>query len=499
MTEIFSRGTVITDHVLNSISLLRSYISNYNKDTIHANSISQELMSLRRSWRELITYLDELDNNVNKDLTVQIKDLELSINECWEKIITILNMSSLSKTDTKPAFELFLRYRKEDISTNVSNELTNLSDELLKNMEIDLAEKVELEAKLHDYIREYTKMFYELEMLKRRTEDLIQKVEPLCDIMANIKNSITENQNDTDNLKSYDILIKIPNSLKPIYIFFYPIIIRNKRIENDENVMDIGVNEYGQISVLFNKPMNNIIKESNSQCYSEFLSLFFPIKLVFSKVSLDKSTDLAVVSAFIHGDKLVKFHIFSDLLFEGDIGDYICSIDNHFTEEELTDFNCGIPYYWIQFIINNRKVIPINTNDINIKTSDIYKIIDLRIQNFVFFNFIIYLISKSPNNFINFISEFLGNGKLGKKSTCNLQEYDITKTHLMSEFSFAFTLENRKYEVSINFSGNISYKIRKDRTNAQGSFVNNGGNFTDILKYNQDLSLNFCRDLIRLL
>ncbi|KAH8739441.1 hypothetical protein FG386_000413 [Cryptosporidium ryanae] len=498
MFETLNKGSVIADHVISSINLLRDYIFNYNKDVVQINNISHELMSLRRNWRELIVYLDELENNMNHDSAIKIKTLELLVNECWEKISIILNALNLSNIDSRPAFELFLRYRKEDICLDETNGLINLSDELLKNMEIDLKEKFELEAKLHEYTIEYTKMFYELEMLKRRTENLVQEIEPLYDKMVNIKNFILENQKDTENLRSYDVLIGLKNNLKPIYVFFNPIIIQNKRITNDENIMDMIVHGCGKISVLFNKPIINNIKENNYRYYSEFLSLFFPIKLEFSTLNLYNLTEAVTVTTFIHGDKLVKFHIFSDLLFEGDIGDFTSSIDSNFSEDEFADFNCGIPYYWIQFLINNKKVIPISIDDINIKINEIYKVIDLRIQNLTFFNFVIYLVSKSPSNLINFISEFLGNGKCNRKLICNLQGYDISKVHLTSEFSFFFTLESRKYEVSIDFIGNISYKIRRDRTTVQSSFTNNGGGFTDILRYNQDLSLNFCRDLIKL-
>ncbi|OII73029.1 uncharacterized protein cubi_02260 [Cryptosporidium ubiquitum] len=503
MSEYNEIGEKLSEPVIKSLKSLRNHILNY--DFLENNcryDIFQELLAFRKSWRELSISLEEIDNKINDDLVKEFYENNLCIDECKVRENFINIISNNFENNIHPAFEMYYHRNvdeNEDLNSLVLSS-TESFEKVIKTLEFDLEDRKKKLVELESIKQKYSELVTESKSMNHQEEELNKHIEPLKKSLEIFTNFLDDSKGENSEGFCPDTLLELHKYLRPIYIYFNSFMDKINSKNDNDKVVHVTVDEYGQVIISINKPLSKLVDDKASQNYKDFLVSIFPIKLEFSTMNTLSSREVILLSVVFNTEKQLKYHIFSDILFEKDSGENIPLIDEE-TMDILPNDIYGQPYYWLQFFVNNKEVIPLKVTEMNIDPSDIFKIIEYRIQNFVFFNFMLYLASIGPKLFIDFILFYLKIEFLDTQVIeINLEKYSLNTINECNKHSLIIKVNNKNIYIEINLSGNMSYCITFDESTYREEFTFTKNEFNNNnLVYNREITRNFCKKLFQIL
>ncbi|KAK9171958.1 hypothetical protein CmeUKMEL1_04775 [Cryptosporidium meleagridis] len=503
MSEYNGIGEKLSKPVIECLKSLKSYIRNYDPlENDCRYGIFQELLAFRKSWRKLSTSLDEIENNINQDLVREFYENNICIDECRAREDFINLISKNFENNTHPAFEMYYHNNfDENTDFNYSVASSNESFEtFIKMLEFDFEERQKKIAELESIKQEYLELIAESKSLDLEQEELDKYIEPFQKSLELITDYLDDSNCEENQSFCPNTLLELHQNLRPIYIYFNSFKDRiNSKNDNDQ-VVHVTVDEHGQVVIGINGPLSKVEFDTVSTNFQDFLFNIFPIKLEFSTMNTLSSREAVLLSVFMNRNKQLKCHIFSDILFDKDTGENIPLIDEE-SSDVLHEVS-GKPYYWLQYFVNNVSVIPIKINEVNLEPNDLFKMIEYRIQNFIFFNFLLYLASIGPQLFISFILFYSEIESLDTQIIeINFDSFSFNTVNEISKHSILIRTENENIYVEIELSGNMSYYIKFNELiyKEEFRFIEDELNIDKNLVYNKEITMNFCKDLSRAL
>ncbi|EAK89814.1 hypothetical protein [Cryptosporidium parvum Iowa II] len=500
MSEYNGIGGKLARPVIECLKSLKNYIRDYDPlENDCRYDIFQELLTFRKSWRKLSTSLEEIDNNINQDLVREFYENNICIDECRAREDFINIISKNFENNTHPAFEMYYHNNvDENEDLNYSVVSSNESFEtFIKILEFDFEERQKKIAELESIKQEHLELVAESKSMDLEQEELNKYIEPFKKSLELITSYLDDSNCEENEGFCPNTLLELHKNLRPIYIYFNSFKDRINSNNDHDQVVHVNVDEYGQVVIGINRPLSKIEFDTVSTNFQDFLINIFPIKLEFSTMNTLSSREVVLLSVFMNTNKQLKCHIFSDILFDKDTGENIPLIDEE-TLEVLQEEISGKPYYWLQYFVNNVSVIPIKLNEMNLDPGDLFKMIECRIQNFIFFNFLLYLASIGPQLFISFILFYSEIESIDTQAIeINFDSFSFNTVNEISKHSILIKTENKDIYVEIELSGNMSYCIKFDELiyKEEFRFIENELNIDKNLVYNKEITMNFCKNL----
>lgn len=487
-----SIGEGLSKPVIESLVALKDYIAKYDPLEYDCHGeILLELAEFRKGWRKLTAYFDDIYNEINSDIVNKSHENDMCIDECINRENSLDIISKNSESCILTSFE---ENSQADVDTSEDFYSDSASgscslEKAVEMLEFDLQRRLDEVADTDSSCQnsDAGSVGFQ-EDLEESIESFRRSLEEFTDCLDHLYSSKDE--------KGFCPItfLELQNSLRMIYMYLNSLMDRVNNSCNDE-VINVDVDKNGQVIAIINKPLSEAVNKVTN-AYPDFIASIFPIKMEFyTKTSLS-NRKVTLLSVLLNTDKPLKYDVFSDILFDKDNGENIPFVDQESFYISPKDFH-GQPYYWLQYFVNNKDVIPRIVKDVNVDPNDLFRIIEYRIQNFITFNLILHLASLGPEDFVDFILFYLDVGPVNTKVTqIVIDDYNVNLIDEKNHYSFTVKTDVKDIYVEIELSGNMGYCIKYDESIFRQEFVFIEDEFSaNNLVYNKGVVTDFCKTL----
>lgn len=485
-------GESLSKPVVESLVALKNYIAKYDPLEYDCHSdILLELAEFRKGWRKLTVYFDEIYSEINGGIVNRSHENDMCIGECINRENSLDIISKNSESFIIPSFEMNSQFNvnKGEDSHNESESGNCLLDKAVEMLELDLQRRLdevaETESSCHS--SDTGSVDFQEEELEENIDSFRKSLEKFTKYLDNFYCE--------DNKGFCPVtFLELHNNLRMIYLYLNSLMDRVNYDCNGE-VINVYVNENDKVISIIDRPLSEVVYKI-TKTYPDFLTNIFPIRIEFYMMNSLSNRKATLLSVFLNTDKPLKYDIFSDILFDRDNGEHIQFIDQE-SFDILPKDPYGRPYYWLQYFVNNKDVIPRIIKDISVDPNDLFRIIEYRIQNFVIFNLILYLASLGPEHFVDFILFYLEVGPVDTTVTqIVMDDYNFNLINENNYYSFTIRTDIKDIYVEIKLSGNMGYCTTYDEFLFKEEFIFIENEFSiNNLVYNRSITTNFCKTI----
>ncbi|KAJ1609907.1 putative transmembrane domain-containing protein [Cryptosporidium canis] len=499
MSSYIGLGKKLGGPVIKSLQSLKNSIIKFdNSDEDGKHDVCLDILAFRRGWRKLSTCFGMINNDINRGLALAFHENSMCIDECIMRENCFDDVLNNFESRIYPGFEAYFHKsmdKNKALSSSAIYSCASL-EKLIETLMIDFERRKLMLEELELFKRECSALANEPSSIDPQKEELRKKIEPFKGSLETFTNYLDDlNGDDSRNFCSATLL-DLNHNLVPIYIYFISFMDRINTVYNIGKAIGVNIDESGNVIITVNKPFLKVAATTSS-AFQKFFINVFPIKMKFSMMSTLYSREIVLLSVILNGNRLVKYNIFSDILFDKDSGEIIPLIDKE-TMNILPRETYGQPYYWLQFFVNNIKVIPKKMGEMKINPCDLFKVIEYRINNFTIFSFILYLASIGPDEFISFILLHSGVKSINTEITqIVMGSYKFDLINEREKNSFTIKTKTKNIHVEIKLFGNMSYRIKHNDViyKEEFSFVRNEFNMKNV-NYNREITTHFCRKIV---